>query len=538
VDGSRLSTPRQSAWKPAPWLASALLFVLLVGGAPVIWLGIIALRDLPSSAATLLSARTATLLTSTIRLGVVVAVLAGGLGTVLGILAAKTDIVASRALVMMLTFPLFLPPYILALGWFTVLGRQGVAATLLGPYVGIVTSGSFFGFEGAVLVLTVAYMPIVLHLVKVGLASIDPAIEEAACIRFRWPRVIWRIHLPLIAPAIILGMLLTFMLVIGEFGVPAYLRYPVFSGAVFTQFAAFLDVKAAVVTSIPLAALVLGGVAIERYWLRAKVQFLARARTVSVVAPLGAWRGAASVAGWSYALITVAFPLAGLVLQAGGGANYVQALRGAGDSVLTSLWTSAVAATIVTATGLLLAYLVERTGGSRRNVLDTALLLLFAAPGTVLGIALIVVWNRPGLTYVYASVAIVLIAYIAHYTPLAVRTIGVGLQAISRSVEEAARIGNVGWIRMATRVLLPLIAPAVAAAWALAFVFCLRDLDLVMTVHPPGVETLPIRLYTIMANSASSVTAALGVIMVSVTTACVLVIGAVLTFVRRMSAWS
>jgi len=225
-------------------------------------------------------------------------------------------------------------------------------------------------------------------------------------------------------------------------------------------------------------------------------------------------------------------------LQAGGGANYVQALRGAGDSVLTSLWTSATAATIVTATGFFLAYLVERTGRSRRNLVDTALLLLFAAPGTILGIALILMWNRPGLTYLYASVAIVLIAYVAHYTPLAVRTIGVGFQAISTSVEEAARVGNGGWIRMATRVLLPLIAPAVAAAWALAFVFCLRDLDLVMTVHPPGVETLPIRLYTLMANSASSVTAALGVIMVSVTAACVLVIGVVLTFVRRISAWS
>jgi iron(III) transport system permease protein len=316
------------------------------------------------------------------------------------------------------------------------------------------------------------------------------------------------------------------------------LRYPVFSGAVFTQFAAFLDIKAAVVTSIPLAALVLGGVAIERYWLRARVQFLTRARTVPAVARLGAWKGTASIAGWSYALVTVALPLAGLILQAGGGANYVQALRGAGDSVLTSLWTSALAATIVAVTGLLLAYLIERARHSRHNFLDTVLLLLFAAPGTVLGVALIVMWNRSGLMPIYASVAIVLIGYVAHYTPLAVRTIGIGLHAVSRSLEEAARVSNVGWLRMATRVLLPLIAPSIAAAWALVFVFCLRDLDLVMTVHPPGVETLPIRLYTIMANSASSVTAALGVIMVSLTTLCVLVIGAALTFVRRISVWS
>ena len=70
------------------------------------------------------------------------------------------------------------------------------------------------------------------------------------------------------------------------------------------------------------------------------------------------------------------------------------------------------------------------------------------------------------------------------------------------------------------------------------FVFCLRDLDLVMTVHPPGVETLPIRLYTLMANSASSVTAALSCILVILTITCVLVTGAGLAVVRRISVWS
>jgi iron(III) transport system permease protein len=148
-------------------------------------------------------------------------------------------------------------------------------------------------------VLTVAYTPIVLHLVRLGLRSIDPATEEAARLRFGWSRVIWRIDVPLIAPAIALGMLLTFILVIGEFGVPAYLRYPVFSGAVFTQFAAFLDIRAAVVTSSPLGLLVLTGIAIERYWLRARVQFLERIRTFPLVAPLRAWRIAAAAGAWA-----------------------------------------------------------------------------------------------------------------------------------------------------------------------------------------------------------------------------------------------
>jgi iron(III) transport system permease protein len=532
-----LSERIPSAWRPMRWLSVALLAVICAGGVPVVWLGIVALGDAGRAGPTLLSSGSGRLLMNTVRLGLVAAGLAGAVGTALGLFLAKADLAGRRTLMAMLSLPLFLPPYVLALGWFTILGRQGAVAALLGSPAGAVASDAFFGISGAVLVLTVAYTPIVLYLVRLGLAAIDPATEEAARLRFTWPRVVRRIDLPLIAPAIALGMLLTFILVAGEFGVTAYLRYPVFSGAVFTQFAAFLDVRAAVVTSIPLGLLVIGGVLAERSWLRARVTF-ERARIVSLVTPLGPWRTLATAIVWAYALLTVALPFAGLIHEAGAGVNYVAALRGAGTSIVTSLWTAALAATVMAVLGFLLAYFVERTARGRRNLVDTGLIVLFALPGTVLGVALILLWNRRGLTSIYASVGIILIGYVAHYTPLAARVIGISLQAASPGLEEAARLAGVSWTRMIRCVLVPAVAPAVASAWALAFVFCLRDLDLVMTIHPPGVETLPVRLYTLMANSASSVTAALSCILVLLTVTCVLVTGAGLALVRRTTAWS
>ena len=516
----------------------ALVIVLAAGGVPLVWLLIVALRDAGTTVTVLLSWRTVKLLLNTAWLGFLVAVFAGGLGTLLAIVLTKCDVPGRRALRALLTFPLFLPPYVLALGWFTVLGRQGLVAAVLGPAAGIVTSDGFFGLGGSVLVLTIAYMPIVLQLTRVALRSIDPAIEEAARLRYGWSRIVRAIDLPLVAPAIALGMLLTFIVVVGEFGVPAYLRYPVFSGAVFTQFAAFLNIHAAVVTSVPLALLVLASIAVERYWLRERVRFLGRVRITPAVASLGAWRVTVGAGAWAYALLTVVLPVTGLILQAGGGASYTAAFQGAGPSIVESVWTATMAATFILALGVLLAYLIERTTRARRDLLDTGLLLLFAAPGTVLGVALILLWNRPGLASVYASVGMILIGYVAHYAPIVVRAVGVGFQAISAGLEEAARIAGVPWISVMRRVLLPLLGPALVGAWALAFVFCLRDLDLVMTIHPPGVETLPIRLYTLMANSGSSVTAALALLMVMFTLACVLVARAGLAIVRRISAWS
>ena len=210
-----------STWRPMPWLGLALLVVIAAGGVPLVWLGIVALGDVGHAAPTLLSSGSGRLLINTVGLGLAVAGLAGAVGTALGLLQAKTDLTGRRTVTALLTLPLFLPPYVLALGWFTVLGRQGLVAAVLGPSAAGVTSNAFFGVGGAVLVLTVAYTPIVLHLVWLGVRAVDPATEEAARLRFTWARILWRIDLPLIAPAIALGMLLTFILVIGEFGVPA-----------------------------------------------------------------------------------------------------------------------------------------------------------------------------------------------------------------------------------------------------------------------------------------------------------------------------
>jgi iron(III) transport system permease protein len=148
-----------------------------------------------------------------------------------------------------------------------------------------------------------------------------------------------------------------------------------------------------------------------------------------------------------------------------------------------------------------------------------------------------VIWNRPGLAAVYTSVAILLIAYVAHYTPIAVRAIGVAFQRVSPTVEDAARLAGVSWTMMVRRVLLPALAPALAGTWGLTFVLCLRDLDLAMTVRPPGVETLPIRVYTLMANSSTSVTAELALLMVAFTLGVVLLTTATVAVARRVSAW-
>jgi iron(III) transport system permease protein len=523
-------------WRPEPWLAGALAVVLVSGALPLAWLGLEAIGRGALAAEALRAARTLALLANTASLGLVVAALAGLAGTALAVLAAKTDLPWPRALGALLTFPLFLPPFVLALGWFTVLGREGLVTGVGGPEAGARASELYFGPAGAALVLAVAYTPIAFHLVRIGLAAVDPAAEEAARLHRGWRRALQLIDLPLVIPSIALAMLVTFILVVGELGVPAFLRYPVFSAEVFAQFAAFLDIRSAVAMSLPLALLVLVGLAIERGALRHRVQFLPRHRLEAAIAPLGRWRPLVGAAAWGWVVATVLLPLAGLAVRAGALASYRVALQGAGASIVRSLWMSAVAATAILALALALAYLVERTRPRRRDGLDTALLLLFAAPGTVLGVGLILVWNRAGFGWLYGSTAIVVLGWIAHFTPLATRAVGIALRALPRGLEEAARLARASWGRTVVRVLVPAVSSALAGAWLLAFIFCLRDLDLAITIYPPGAETLPVRVYTLMANSPEPVVAALAVLTVGVTALVVAAGAGGWLAVRRISA--
>src|SRR5262249_32775724 len=147
------------------------------------------------------------------------------------------------------------PPYLLALAWFYVLGKQGLLASVLGIGIGEVGSAWLFSLSGTVFVLTLAFYPVTMVLVATFVKAIDPAAEDAARLFLPWPTVLARIDLPLIIPGVVLGALFTFILSISELGVPLFLRYDVFTVQVFTQFAAFYNARAAVLLSLPLLVL-------------------------------------------------------------------------------------------------------------------------------------------------------------------------------------------------------------------------------------------------------------------------------------------
>ena len=456
----------------------------------------------------LASARPWVLMTHSLVLASLTTLCATAIGLPLGILFSKTDVPLGRVFAALFTIPLLAPPYITAVAWFDMLGK----ARFLGR-------AWLFGLPGCVLVLTSTFLPVVILLTMTYLNTVNPRLEEAGRLVAGWPRVLRQITIPLVRPGLLLAAMLVFLLTMGEFGVPTFLRYDVFAVESFTQFSAFYNFGAATAAAIPLALVTLVLLAFERRFLRERTCQLRPVSTAErpPTIALGSARGWVLVGVGFLCLILVIAPVSILVWQSLSGGAYLEAFSRAGGSLLRSLAYAALGASLLALLGFLVGYLIHAQALPFWRTLDSLTLFLFALPGTVIGIGLIALWNRPATNFIYATPAIILLGFLAQYSALTSRITVAALGQLPPSMEEAAQVLGAGWLRRTTAIVAPLAKRGLAAGWLVAYIFCLRDMGISMLVYPPGHDTFPVRIFTLMANGSSGLIAALCVLMLAVT---------------------
>ena len=460
------------------------------------------------------------LLGKSLALAGLTAILATAVGVPLGVLLGKTNLPFRRGFATLFAIPLLLPPYVTAISWFDLLGREGLFARVAGQAAARVTSDWLFGLPGCVLVLFSTFLPIVMLLTMTYLRTVNPRLEEAAKLVARWPAVLKGITIPLILPGVFLAAMLVFLLALGEFGVPTFFRYDVFPVESFTQFSAFYNFGAATAAAIPLALITFLVLLVERLFLREKTYQLRPAPDAGGTALIALKpRGRSWLFGAVAALcaILVVAPLLVLVIQSGSASAYLDALSRAGDSLLRSLLYAAVGASALTVLGFFVGYLIHTRALPLWRGVDSLTIFLFALPSTVIGIGLVSLWNRPWTNVVYATSVIILLGYVAQYTALTSRITVSTLAQIPPSMEEAAQMVGARWFRRVSCIVAPMARRGLAAGWLVAYIFCLRDVGITMMVYPPGHDTLPVRIFTLMANGAPSLIAALCVIMIAAT---------------------
>lgn len=461
--------------------------------------------SLGAYAALLISGRQWTLLQNSLALSSITAVFCTIIGLPLGILLSRTNLPFRHVFTVLFAVPFLVPPYTAAVAWSDLLALAGL--------------GQISGISGCVLVLVSTFLPVVVLLIMIFSRSLNPHMEEAGRIVSGMSRVLRFITIPLILPGISLACILVFLLTLGEFGVPNYLRYDVFSVESFVQFSAFYNFEAATAAAVPLAAITLLVLLLEQRVLGERVYQLRPASGAGEqpLIDLGAARWGWAALTCAYCLVFAIGPFVALLVQSASLHTYATALGLAGESLLRSFLYSAIGATLLALIGLLLGYLVQTRALSLWRGVDLLSLLLFTLPGTVIGIGLVVLWNRPATNLVYGTAGIILLGYIAKYAALTARMSSAAFALIPPSMEEAAQVAGAGWLRRFSKISVPLAHRGLSGSWLVGYIFCFRDLDISMIVYPPGHETLPVRIFTLMANGSPHLIASLCVILVLAT---------------------
>ncbi|MEW6360272.1 MAG: iron ABC transporter permease [Planctomycetota bacterium] len=444
------------------------------------------------------------LLVRTLLLSAAVAAATGVLGAALGFLLTRTNLPLRRVFGLILVVPLAIPPYINGIGWTEVLPE---------PFI--------YSFWGAVFVLTLSYFPIVLLFVQKALRLAAPEVEEAALLCGTRRQVAWHITLPLIFPAVLSGSLIAAMLTASELGVPTLLKVSVFNFEIFTRIGAFNDFQSATILSLPMI-----GAAVAVLFLEARVtgnmtsELMETAHAEGAIVRLGPWTGAAVLFALLMSAAAFALPIGVLLAKSMSGAAYARALSIAARPLRHSLCLGIVCALVLTATACVLAVLKPRAGWQAK--LAWALpLLTFAVPGAIIGLGLLRAYDRPTAPFhvLTASGGLIVCACLGRFLVIPARIVGGSLEQIPNSLPETAAIDGAGAFMCFRHVLFPLVAPALLTSLVICFILCVGEMSAAILVHPPGLETLPIALYTVEANSPSSVVAALSVILVVVTLA-------------------
>jgi len=471
-------------------------------------------------------------------------VLAAAVGVPLALVFERYDFPGRRTLGALIALPAVLPPLVGVIAFLFLYGESGFVARAVEAVFGLRHAPWRLQGAGAILLVHAYSMYVYFYLfARAGLARIDASVMEAAASLGAGPWATFRrVTLPLLAPALWSGALLTFMTALASFSAPY-----IFGGSfrvMTTQIVATKlngDLPTAMLETVALATLAILGFLVVQ---RSEGDRLVAAVGKGTAPPLKAIahtaaRRAAAVLGWTLGivlllphltLIAVSLVPAGTwttqaVPPVWSLANYgtlfsePERLR----PLLNSLWMAAVATAAAVAVAALAAHLAVRRRVALRRAIETLLALPWAVPGTVVAIALATLFSvRSPLTgrwILVGTVAILPLAYLVRSLPLTGRALLAGYRQLDPSLEEAAESLGAGRWRRLWRVTLPLLKPAIAAGASLAFVTALGDFVTSILLYTYGTRPIAIEILSSLRLDDMGVAAAFGVVLMAVSAA-------------------
>jgi iron(III) transport system permease protein len=428
--------------------------------------------------------------------------IAVAIGLAFSWIVVRTNTPFKRFIAAASILPLFAPPLVAGVAW-AILGspKTGLINTMF-KWMHLDWHVDFYSLPGLVLVFGIYYAPYVYMFTASALRNMDPSLEEAAEVAGASAfGTLFSVTFPLIMPAIISGMLLSFIVMLGIYGIPAVLGAPTNINVLTTYIFKLTNWSPPLYNTAAAVAIILMVVTGLLVFAQQRVLSGRSYTTVAGKAyrprnlDLGPWRWLTFGLSIFYLIVVAVLPTLALIVAAFRKFMYIRDAASLFDMrqyslvhfhsifdnplTLNSIYNAVEVGVITAVAGGVLAfaigYTIHRSSAPGRRSIDLLSTLPVAIPGLVIGVAYLWAWiGIPG--GLYGTLWILALAFIARFMPDTVKALSTSFLQIHRELEEAAWVCGTGMLRTIRTIVLPLASPGVIAAMTLLFVLAIREL--------------------------------------------------------------
>ncbi len=437
----------------------------------------------------------------------------------------------------------FVPGMLFALAW------SALANPRIGTLNGILR-GVFDVAEGPIDINSMGGMiwvfgthlyPVVFLIMSAAFRSMDPSLEEAAALSGAgtW-RMLRTVTLAVSRPALISGALIMFVRGLESFDVPLILGLPAGVTTLTTEIFATASLhqppELGISASLGVILLIVSAVGVWFYRSQTAGALAFATITGKAYRPhrldLGGMKWLVSAVCMLFFFITLVLPLLALfwislfpfVRQFSFAAlqrtslnqyAYVLSYSTIVDAFRNSVVNAVIVATVVVLLTSVIAWIVLRSRLPGRGALDALAFAPIGIPGTIMGVAILLVYLTLPIP-LYGTIFIITVAHLTLYLPYGMRLASDAIVRIHPQLEEQSALSGASWLSTYRRVLLPLLAPGLVAAWITIVAASFRELSAAIFLASPQSRFVSVMLYSTWNDGNSTASAALGIVVLFV----------------------
>ena len=459
------------------------------------------------------------------------------IATPLAYIFARYEIKGKGLLRILIILSSMSAPFIGAYSWILLLGRNGVITVFFRDMLGIAIP-NIYGFIGILLVLTLQLYPLIFLYVSGALKNVDNSLLEASeNLGVSGVKRFFMIVIPLITPTLFAGSLLVFMRALADFGTPMLIGegFRTFPVTIFNEFISEIGGDDGFAAAISIVAIIITTIVflVQKYLSSRKTFTMTVLNKIRPEKTTGIKNFL--IHAYSYTLVSISIMpqiyifytsfknTKGLTFAPGYSLqSYYNAFDKVGKAITNTITIPAVSLIFIIFLAVLFSYISVRRSGVFSNVLDSISMVPYIIPGSVVGIALLIAFNKPPII-LSGTMVIMVVGLVIRRLPYTIRSSAAILQQISINIEEAALSLGSSKLNTFYRITMPMMAAGIVSGAILSWITMISELSTAILLYTARTQTLTVAIYTQIIRGNYGISAALSTILAVLTVTSLLI---------------